>query len=163
MGRQGRFNTNRGISRSFGIAIALAAAVGLSAGLSGCSADAGPKVSATAGPTASATPEPGSALGPAQFAAALKLPDTTLIDVRTPAEFAQGHLPGAINIDYESPDFLDQVSALHPDLNYALYCHSGNRSGAALGVMTGMGITEVFHLDGGISAWQEAGGEVVTD
>lgn len=150
-----------GKQRRFMVIAALV--VGLGWGLNGCSSDsATSEVSATAGPTAEAAPAAGSELEPQDFAAALKRSGTTLIDVRTPAEFAEGHLPGAVNIDVESPTFVDQVRALDPAGTYALYCHSGNRSGVAMANMMQLGFTQVYHLAGGISAWQDAGGDVVT-
>ena len=96
------------------------------------------------------------------FSAALKWPGTTLVDVRTPEEYAQGHLPGAVNIDVSSPDFAARLATLDPAAPYAVYCHSGNRSGAAVAEMAAMGFTGAYHLAGGIGAWQDAGGEVVT-
>ncbi|MGB7818657.1 MAG: rhodanese-like domain-containing protein, partial [Ornithinibacter sp.] len=93
---------------------------------------------------------------------ALKRPGTTVVDVRTPAEFAEGHLPGAINIDVSSPTFAASVAQLDPTAPYAVYCRSGNRSATAVAEMTDLGFEEAFHLGGGIGAWQSAGGEVVT-
>ena len=130
--------------------------------LAGCSSDAGSEASVTAGPTAATAPASGAELDAAGFAAALKLPGTTIIDVRTAAEFAEGHLPGAVNIDIASPDFAAQVSALDPSAPYAVYCRSGNRSASALAEMAAVGMTGAYHLGGGIGAWQSAGGEVVT-
>lgn len=130
--------------------------------LAGCSSDAGSEASVTAGPTAASAPASGAELDAAGFAAALKLPGTTIVDVRTPAEFAEGHLPGAVNIDIASPDFAAQVSALDPSAPYAVYCRSGNRSASALAEMAAVGMTGAYHLGGGIGAWQSAGGEVVT-
>jgi rhodanese-related sulfurtransferase len=43
-----------------------------------------------------------------------------------------------------------------------VYCRSGNRSGVAVATMAGQGFTNAYHLQGGITAWQQAGGEVVT-
>lgn len=130
--------------------------------LAGCSSGSGSEASVTAGPTAATAPASGAELDPAAFAAALKLPGTTVIDVRTPAEFADGHLQGAVNIDIASPDFTAQVAALDPSAPYAVYCRSGNRSAAALAEMSRVGMTGAYHLGGGIGAWQSAGGEVVT-
>ncbi len=121
-----------------------------------------PDVSVTAGTVATSAPAEGAELEPAAFAAALKLPNTTIIDVRTPEEYAEGHLPGAVNIDVQSPDFAQQVQALDPDAPYAVYCRSGNRSAAALQLMNQLGFTAAYHLGGGIGAWSSAGGEVVT-
>ena len=65
--------------------------------------------------------------------------DTVIIDVRTPAEFASGHLEGALNIDVHSPDFAAQIMELDPSGEYFVYCRSGNRSGQAIAQMTQMG------------------------
>ncbi|MEI2774653.1 MAG: rhodanese-like domain-containing protein [Tetrasphaera sp.] len=88
---------------------------------------------------------------------------TVILDVRTHEEFATGHLAGARNIDVGSPDFTETVAALPKDGTYALYCRSGNRSGQALSAMTQLGFTRVYHLAGGISAWESAGQPVTTD
>ena len=65
--------------------------------------------------------------------------NTVIIDVRTPAEFASGHLEGALNIDVQSPDFAAQIMELDPSGEYFVYCRSGNRSGQAIAQMTQMG------------------------
>lgn len=114
-------------------------------------------------PAAAAAPAAGAELSATDFAAASKRAGTTIIDVRTPAEFADGHLPGAVNIDVQSPDFAARIAQLDPGATYAVYCRSGNRSAAALQLMQSAGLRSAYHLGGGIGAWQEAGGEVVTD
>jgi len=68
---------------------------------------------------------------------------TVIIDVRTPGEFAGGHLDGALNIDVQSPDFAAQVSQLDPTKDYFIYCRSGNRSGQAISQMSNMGFTSM--------------------
>ena len=86
-----------------------------------------------------------------------------VLDVRTPEEFASGHLVGAVNINLESGSFESDIAGLDQGAPYAVYCRSGNRSGQAMGIMQDAGFTDVAHLDGGIVAWQEAGGQIVTD
>lgn len=142
--------------------LALAAALAATLTTSGCSGDADSPVAVSAGATASTAPASGSELGAAEFAAALKRSGTTVLDVRTPQEFAEGHLPGAVNLDVSSPDFASQIATLDPTQPYAVYCRSGNRSGVALAAMAEQGFTAAYHLQGGIGAWQEAGGEVTT-
>ena len=66
-----------------------------------------------------------------------------IIDVRTPAEFAGGHLDGAVNIDIQSPDFASQIDGLDRNGSYVVYCRSGNRSGMAMAQMLDMGFTDV--------------------
>ena len=143
-------------------ALVLAVALAGTLATSGCSGASDGTVSVSAGPTASAAPTATAALGPAEFAAALKRPGTTIVDVRTAAEYAEGHLPGAVNVDVSSPDFPARLATLDPSAPYAVYCRSGNRSGVAVDTMAQQGFTDAYHLQGGITAWQDAGGEVVT-
>jgi rhodanese-related sulfurtransferase len=71
-----------------------------------------------------------------------------VIDVRTPEEFAAGHLAGARNIDVQAADFHDRVGELDPDATYVLYCRSGSRAGAAADMMADMGFTDVVNAGG---------------
>jgi rhodanese-related sulfurtransferase len=79
-----------------------------------------------------------------------------ILDIRTPEEFAAGHLAGAINIDYYAPDFESKLGALDLEQPYVMYCNSGNRSANALPLMDSIGFREVYELDGGIQAWYSA-------
>ncbi len=80
-----------------------------------------------------------------------------LIDVRTPEEFAGGHIPGAINISVESlPDRLDEVPE---DVPLVVYCRSGNRSATAGEILVNNGYQPVYDL-GGIRDWVAQGFEV---
>jgi rhodanese-related sulfurtransferase len=88
--------------------------------------------------------------------------DLVVLDVRTPEEFAEGHLEGAVLVDFYAADFADQLAALDADVPYLVYCRSGNRSGQALGVMEQLGFTSVVDVDGGIVAWTGAGLPVTT-
>ncbi len=69
--------------------------------------------------------------------------DTVVVDVRTPEEFATGHLEGAVNLDVQDPGFAAEVEALGPDAAYVVYCRSGNRSAAAVGLMRDAGLERV--------------------
>lgn len=80
-----------------------------------------------------------------------------VLDVRTPEEFAEGHLDGAVMVDFYAPDFADQLAQLDGNAPYLLYCRSGNRSGETIGLMRQMGFTDVTEIDGGVVAWQQAG------
>jgi len=150
------------VTRRTTAALVLAVALAGTFATAGCSGSSDSTVAVSAGPTAAAAPANGAKIGAADFAAALKRPGTTIVDVRTPQEFAQGHLPGAVNFDVSSPDFSTQLAALDPSAPYAVYCHSGNRSGVAVATMAEQGFTDAYHLQGGITAWEQAGGEVVT-
>lgn len=77
-------------------------------------------------------------------------PGALLIDVRTPQEYAQGHLAGAINIDIEAPTFIDEIKKLDPSTPTFVYCRSGNRSGQAIAIMKKLGFTSLTDLSGGI-------------
>lgn len=75
-----------------------------------------------------------------------------MIDVRTPEEFQQGHIAGAINIDFENQSFLTEVQKLDKAKEYFVYCRSGNRSGQAVKLMQHEGITRITELLGGVVA-----------
>ena len=94
---------------------------------------------------------------------AKKITDTSivLLDVRTPGEFASGHIAGATNIDFESGTFPADIQKLDKTKTYAVYCRSGNRSAQATALMAKDGFKSIFNLDGGINNWQGAGKEVV--
>jgi phage shock protein E len=69
------------------------------------------------------------------------LPSTrTVIDVRTPEEFADGHVEGALLIDISAPDFAERVAELDPEGEYLVYCRSGNRSAQAVAAMRDTGL-----------------------
>ncbi len=87
----------------------------------------------------------------------------TLLDVRTPGEFASGHIAGATNIDFESGNFPSQILQLDKKKSYAVYCRSGNRSGQATALMAKDGFTTIFNLNGGIIQWQGAGNPLVVN
>lgn len=97
-------------------------------------------------------------LEPADAAAVIDAePDRVIIDIRTPEEFASGHLEGAELIDFYQPDFADRVAALDRDTAYVIYCRSGNRSGQARALFDELGFADVVDIGGGIAAWQQAG------
>jgi phage shock protein E len=83
--------------------------------------------------------------------------DAIILDVRTPQEYAAGHLPGAININVESPDFAERVSGLDESTEILVYCRTGNRSAVATDQMADLGFTALADLQGGIEAWAAAG------
>lgn len=83
--------------------------------------------------------------------------NTTVLDVRTPDEFASGHIAGAINIDFHAADFEQKVAALNKATPYLVHCASGRRSEQALPVLQKEGLQTLYHLDGGIQAWEQAG------
>ena len=80
-----------------------------------------------------------------------------IVDVRTPAEFREGHLPGAVNMDYFGGPFETQIQSLPKTAPVLLYCRTGNRSGSAYDVMTKAGIGNILHMNEGITKWQQLG------
>ncbi|RLE22037.1 MAG: hypothetical protein DRJ50_08280 [Actinobacteria bacterium] len=83
--------------------------------------------------------------------------DLVILDVRTPEEFAEGHIEGAIMVDFYSEDFDAQLAGLDPDVPYVVYCRSGNRSGQTIAKMETIGFQSVDDIDGGVVAWADAG------
>ncbi len=90
-------------------------------------------------------------------------PAFAILDVRTPAEFALGHLAGAVNLDFLAPDFAAHLSLLGRDAVYLLHCKSGARSTQALAVMQAQGFRFIYHMSGGYDAWVAGGHPVTTD
>ncbi len=76
-----------------------------------------------------------------------------LVDVRTPGEYAEGHLENARNIDWKSPDFTQRMEAFGHDTPLYLYCLAGGRSDAAARQLKKQGFTHVKQLGGGYLAW----------
>lgn len=86
-----------------------------------------------------------------------------VLDVRTAAEFAEGHIPGAILIDQGLSDFVEKAKATLPmDKKIAIYCRSGRRSANAAGKLGDIGY-KCVNLKGGIIAWKEAGKPVTKE
>lgn len=94
-------------------------------------------------------------LTPAKFAEGLRQPRAVLLDVRRPEEFAQGHLPSAVNIEVTAPDFAQRVASLDQDAPTYVYCRSGARSASAAGQLTQAGFANVSNLLGGVLDWTE--------
>jgi len=79
------------------------------------------------------------------------------LDVRTPGEFNEGHIEGAILVDFQSGNFENEIASFDKSKTYAVYCRSGNRSGQAVKVMSDAGFTDLYNLDGGVIDWASAG------
>ena len=80
----------------------------------------------------------------------------TIIDIRTPREFAQGHIKGAINIDFYKKSFFGKM-AQYKDKAFLYYCRSGNRTGQAMRKFNQMKFKEGYDLQNGIISWKRAG------
>lgn len=80
--------------------------------------------------------------------------DHILIDVRTPEEFASGHIPGAVNISFD--ELAQRLNEIPQDKPVVLYCGSGNRSNQAAQILERAGYTQIYDL-GGIITWVQQG------
>ena len=74
-----------------------------------------------------------------------------MIDVRTPEEYASGHIPGAVNIPFRR--VAQRIDAVHAPDGVALYCMVGPRARKGEAALLAAGYTAVVHLDGGLAAW----------
>jgi len=87
---------------------------------------------------------------------------TVVIDVRTPSEYASGHLDGAVNVDLQSPTFQQDILDYPLDGEYVVYCQSGNRSSQAVAYMDQAGFEDVTDAGGVSNASKETGLDIVT-
>jgi len=83
----------------------------------------------------------------------LKNKNFVILDVRTPEEYAEGHLANATNIDFNASDFAKLVGKLDKTKTYLVYCRSGHRSASAVEVMKTQSFETIYNLDGGITQW----------
>lgn len=84
-------------------------------------------------------------------------PDFVILDVRTPEEFETEHIEGAINIDYYSENYRDDLDTLDKEKTYLIYCRTDRRTGESLSIMRELGFVEVYNMDGGINSWKAEG------
>jgi rhodanese-related sulfurtransferase len=84
-----------------------------------------------------------------------------VIDVRTPEEYATGHIPGALNIPFDQ--VAQRISEVEAPHGVALYCMVGPRARKGESALLSAGYTSVLHLEGGLAAWQAAGLPVEPD
>jgi len=102
-------------------------------------------------------------LGPDAVEAELASGDAVLVDVRDAEEFANGRIPGSVNVPRGMLEFrADPTSPYHqapldPNTRVILHCASGGRSALAAATLKEMGYERVAFLDGGLNAWKEAG------
>lgn len=80
-----------------------------------------------------------------------------LIDVRTSKEFAEAHIENAINIDFKSDDFLDNIQKLNSDRPVYIYCFTGKRSKKSVSYFKKAGFATIYNLQGGFSKWKSNG------
>lgn len=91
----------------------------------------------------------------------IKTKGIVLIDVRTPEEYSQGYIEGAVNIDYKDSDFENLISKIDKSKPVAIYCRSGVRSGKSAVLMKKLGFAKVYDLKGGILKWNQSSKPIV--
>jgi phage shock protein E len=96
-------------------------------------------------------------VGPDEFEKLWQDKKGIVLDVRTTKEYDAGHIPGAVNIDINSPTFDKQISDLDKSQTYLVHCASGIRSVRACEKMTRQDFKNLINLEGGLKAWQKAG------
>jgi len=82
-------------------------------------------------------------------------PDLVVIDVRTPGEYASGHIDGAINIDFKNANFATEIAKLDGSQDYLIHCRSGGRSTRSLTLFKEAGFSHIIHMDGGMIGWDK--------
>ncbi len=87
-------------------------------------------------------------------------PGAQLVDVRTPGEYSNGHLNGAVNMNVNGDNYEQQFNTLDKSKPVFVYCKSGGRSGNAANIMQDMGFKEIYNMEGGIMRWEGSGKSV---
>ena len=82
-------------------------------------------------------------------------PNAVILDIRTPAEFNEGHIPNAVNIDYKADGFESELDKLDRDTTYLMHCRSGRRSANSFETFKKLGFKNIIHMDDGILGWKE--------
>ena len=132
--------------------ILILAAVVLASGLAAQAEDPKPKRAAESASAAKAFKN----VGVDEFEKLAADKKHVVLDVRTPAEFAAGHIAGAVNIDFNAPDFEKKVAALAKDKTYLVHCAGGVRSTKACQKMGAIEFKHLFNLEPGFKAWEKA-------
>lgn len=82
-------------------------------------------------------------------------PKAIVLDIRTPAEFNEGHITGAVNIDYKADSFESDLEKLDRDATYVMHCRSGRRSANSFETFSKLGFKNIVHMDDGILGWKQ--------
>jgi len=93
-----------------------------------------------------------------EFEDKIRQSESIILDVRTPSEYKEEHIPNSKNIDVKDNVFLEKIKTLNPTDTYFVYCRSGVRSANACSIMTSLGFEKLYNLSGGIMTWK---GEIV--
>ena len=95
-----------------------------------------------------------------QFEMLIQDKNVQLLDVRTPAEYSEGHLPASLNLNAMDDSFASNIDGnLSKDFPVAVYCRSGKRSRKAADILVKKGFV-VYNLDKGINNWKEEGRDI---
>lgn len=151
------------ILRTGGVLITAVMTMGLLASCGG--GDHEPAAAEQAGGTVSeqkpAQEMKGGTVAVAEFQRLLAERPGQVLDVRTPGEWETGVIEGAVLMDFYESDFKDKLDGLDPGSPVFVYCHAGGRSAKAMEMLQAKGFTEVYDLDGGVTAWRQAGAPLV--
>ena len=94
----------------------------------------------------------------------IKNKNAVIIDVRTPEEFAESHLPEANNFPVDTlSQNIETIKKLQRDKPLLVYCHSGKRSARAAEKLKNLGVNSLYNLKGGIKAWSDANNPLVKE
>ncbi|MBN1698206.1 MAG: rhodanese-like domain-containing protein [Spirochaetales bacterium] len=89
--------------------------------------------------------------------------DFHILDIRTPAEYDDGHLEDAILLDYYSAAFEEELDKLDKNATWLVYCRTGNRSGKAMSIFERLGFHRVYNMGEGIVGWKRLEYPLVSD
>jgi rhodanese-related sulfurtransferase len=99
----------------------------------------------------------GTVVTPDEAAKLIAEKKATVLDIRTPEEFAAGHIAGAVNIDFNAEGFDQKIGALDKSKTYIVHCQGGGRSGRSMPVFETAKFKNILHLQSGFKGWQAAG------
>ena len=95
-----------------------------------------------------------------EFKNTIRQKGAVLVDVRTPKEYREGHIPGAKMIDWKAKTFRELIVKIPKGKPVLVYCRSGVRSGNAAKLMATLGFKNIYNLKRGINQWKAEGGKI---
>lgn len=100
-------------------------------------------------------------LTPDEFKSSINNDSIQLIDIRKPSEYATGHIPKAVNINYFSDDFFSIINKLNKEKPIYIYCRSGKRSAKSAFQFKKAGFNKIHNLQGGLLSWESRGFDIL--
>jgi rhodanese-related sulfurtransferase len=91
----------------------------------------------------------------------LKIDDIIILDIRTPGEYNNSRINGAININFYDTSFAENLQKLDKNKTYFVYCRSGNRTGQSMRLFSSLGFKDIYHLNRGIVDWTGSGYKMI--